>query len=179
MLGKFKRLNLASCDAGFSAGIRRTTFTDNGTVEAFWEEDSSSTAQTGAGIWMSDSIISAKGGFSELGIRQPVINLIDLDECYFGFFMNESLSKNVNMYEIYGNSYLLWHAMSDEMQIDNHGLKKKTPWEFADTELNDQWVRSMPKSGVGVFRFDEITPRRFFEPKSISNTELGNKNKAD
>lgn len=175
-MAKFKGLHIGTCDAGFSAGIRRTTFTNNGYVHAFWENDPKHVVSSGAGGWNRPirTIVGA-GGYSEFASRDPMINLWDLDECYFGFFMNESLANMINRIEVYANEYLLWHSDMKEMHADIHSYTPKTPWKFAASELNDRWVRIMPRSGAGVLRFDDITPKRFYDPKPISDKYLTNK----
>ena len=173
LMAKFRELHVGTCDAGFSAGIRRTTFTNDGYVQAFWEKDPKHVILSGAGSWNRPirTIIGA-GGYSEFAHRNPMVNLWDLDECYFGFFVNESLANMIDRIEIYANEYLLWHSNMQNMHADIHKYIPKTPWEFASSELKDRWVRIMPRSGVGVLRFDDITPKRFFDPKPISDKYL-------
>jgi len=175
-MAKLKQLHVETCDAGFSAGIRRTTFTDDGVVRAFWEDDPKNIISSGGGIWDRPirSIVGI-GGYWKFGSREPMVNLWDLNECYFGFFTNESLANKINSIEVYANEYLLWHSDMQDLHAGKHSYTPKTPWKFAASELNDRWVRIMPKSGAGVLRFDDITPKRFYEPKPISDKYLTNK----
>jgi len=169
-MAKFKQLHVGTCDAGFNAGIRRATFTNDGVIHAFWEDNPKHIITSGGGEWDRPirSIVGT-GGYWKFGSRKPMINLWDLDECYFCFFVNESLSNMIDRIEIYANEYLLWHSNMQDLHADIHKYIPKTPWEFASSELKDRWVRIMPRSGVGVLRFDDITPKRFFDPKPISD----------
>jgi len=172
-MAKFKQLHIGTCDAGFSAGMKRTTFTNNGVVHAFWEDNPKRVILSGAGVWNRPiRTIVGRGGYSEYESRDPMINLWDLDECYFGFFVNESIANIINRIELYANGYLLWHSDIEDLHADKHDFTPETPWEFATSELNDRWIRIMPKSGVGVLRFDDITPQRFYSPKPISDKYL-------
>jgi hypothetical protein len=169
-MAKFKQLHIGTCDVGFSAGIRRATFTNDGVIRAFWEDDPKKIVTSGGGEWVRPirNIVGA-GGYWEFAYREHMVNLWDLNECFFGFFTNESLANKINSIEVYANEYLLWHSDMQDLHVDSHSFIPETPWEFAPSELVDKWVRIMPKSGVGILRFDEITPKRFFEPKVVSD----------
>jgi len=146
-MAKFKQLHIGTCDAGFSAGIKRTTFTNDGVVRAFWEDDPKHIITSGGGIWDRPiRRIVGMGGYGEFGIRRHMVNLWDLDECYFGFFMNESIANIIESIEIYANEYLLWHSDMNDLRKDIHKYTPKTPWQFAASELEDRWIRIMPKS---------------------------------
>jgi len=174
-MAKFRQLHIGTCDAGFSSGIRRTTFTNDGVVRAFWEDDPQNIILSGGGIWDRPirSIVGT-GGYWKYGSREPMVNLWDLNECYFGFFTNESLSNKIDSIEVYANEYLLWASGMQDLHAHIHSHTPKTPWEFTASELNDRWVRIMPKSGAGVLRFDDITPKRFYVAKPISDKYLTN-----
>ena len=175
-MAKFKQLHIGTCDAGFSAGIRRASFTNDGVVRAFWEDDPKHIITSGGGEWDRPiRRIVGTGGYWKFGYRKPMVNLLDLDECFFGFFTNESLAHKINSIEVYANEYLLWHSDMRDLYAGIHSYTPKTPWEFAASELNDRWVRIMPKSGAGFLHFDDITPKRFYDPKPISDKYLTSK----
>lgn len=172
-LKKFRQLHIGACDVGLSSGIKRSNFIDDGIILSFWEDNPKHVIMSGSRSWNKPVFtIIANGGYSEWDIRNPMINLCDLDECHFGFFVNESLARIIRSIEVNANDYLLWFSEIDNLHIDEHKTIPLTPWDFTPSELKDKWVRIMPSSGVGFLSFGDITPKRIYHPKPISTNYL-------
>ncbi len=108
------------------------------------------------------ALLWGKGGFSEHEADAAQPTLGDLDENDFVFFMNQTLAERIDKIEIMANGYLLWSGSRSALSVDHHERNPRWPWSFSSDELSDPWVRIMPSGGCGIFRFDEVTPRRLY-----------------
>lgn len=161
----YKELNIASCNNFERSTISTGGKSNEGIAGAFWREDESKPLQTSKSIRPEPlhSVLGG-GGYSEFDIQERIPLLLDLDESFFVFFVNRKLSEYVDKIKIYANEYLLWSASRSELNFSAHDHNPNCPWFFTEEELNDAWVRIMPVSGVGVFRFSDIIPCRIFDP---------------
>ena len=137
---------------------------------AIWEDDVSEQLSNSASKRPNMiKFINANGGYSKWDFTEHTPCLADLDENFFGFFINEKLTKHIKNIKIFANEYLLWSASISDLSIDEHDHVPICPWEFSEEELTDKWLRLMPSSGVGVFNFSDITPVRFVNAKMLEN----------
>jgi hypothetical protein len=128
---------------------------------AFWLHDGSTPLSTSASTWRDPfSMVSAHGGFSEFDDPNIVSTLSDLDEGMFGFSMNRQLFNRLASITVYANEYAIWSATASELSADTPNAEPKTPWVFDAAELEDPWVRVLPKDFSGTFHFSSTTPRR-------------------
>lgn len=102
---------------------------------------------------------------------RPALQLQDLNDSMFIFFMDEKFAKKVKMIHLYANEYKLQEIDFNEFSIDRTEFDPEIPLFFSPPELSNKWVRIRPvKSSAFHVRFSEQTPKRFFDARETSDS---------
>jgi hypothetical protein len=110
------------------------------------------------------TVLRSSGGYSTRFGDPTAPTIADLDECIFAIFVNAMLAKEIKRASIVANEYLLWKADCEDLQFDRHEHDIEWPWPLLDSEAQEPWIRIMPASGVGHFRFARVTPKLISAP---------------
>ena len=102
------------------------------------------------------------------------IQLRDLNESPFVFWMSQTLAEKIKTIHIYANEYKLAEIAATGVSIDQSGYDVALPLHFTEAELADPWVILRPR-GESVFyvRFSEQTPKRLFAASEIIASQSG------
>lgn len=111
--------------------------------------------------------LTAHGGYSEWGITEQQPTLGELDESLFAFFVSKSVADLVQQIDIIGNEYLLWQSARADLDISPADSPPTWPYTFSPAELDDPWMRIMPKTGAGRLVFSAETPRRLYDAQVV------------
>lgn len=127
----------------------------------FWYDNPAKVVVSSEGVWPEPfEHITGRGGYHPLGVSdQPTLS--DLDENYFGFFVNRSLAERIANIRIIGNDWQLWSSPRSKLRFDAPNQETPWSWTLSNEESADPWVRMMSDSGV--FHFDDYVPTRLFD----------------
>jgi len=94
-----------------------------------------------------------------------------LNENFFIFFCNALLVPKIQRIRIIANEYLLVELSAEKLRADEHKRIPLWPWEFTSLELSDPWRRLMPSGLTGSFDFQEVTPKRLWQPTHLGQED--------
>ncbi|MBN9409428.1 MAG: hypothetical protein J0H69_09795 [Burkholderiales bacterium] len=98
---------------------------------------------------------------------EPVLSLIDFDDCMIMPILNQSLAEKVEGIRIYANGYMLLDLARNDFKVDHSRFDLELDKKFSETELADPWVRLRPADFSSTFRlsFADSVPVRMFKSK--------------
>lgn len=101
---------------------------------------------------------------------EPVLSLMDFDECLLLPILNNSLAEKVERMRVIANGYLLLDLCKSDFRIDRSKFSLELDDYFSDVELVDSWVRIRPSKFASSFRlsFADNVPARMFKSKKTS-----------
>lgn len=101
---------------------------------------------------------------------EPVLTLMDFDECMLMPLLNQSLAEKVERIRIMSNGYLLLDLDKSSFKIDNTAFSIEIDDSFSEEELRDPWVRIRPTSFSSSFHlsFSDSVPARMFKSKKTN-----------
>jgi hypothetical protein len=104
---------------------------------------------------------------------EPVLSLMDFDECMLMPILNKSLAEKLESIRIFANGYMLLDLGKEAFQIDNNVFELGLGNAFSDTELADSWVRIRPSGIASAFKlsFSDRVPVRMFKSKKATSLE--------
>lgn len=140
---------------------------------AFWLRDPTKVHGTSASS-RPDPIkaIHARGGFNAFSDPRVVATLKDIDDSLFLLFMNKQLFERLGNVALYANEYLLWTSTVQDLEATPPNSPVGTPWTFTQDELDDPWVRVMPKGFAGSIHFADVTPLRMWSARALAPTAV-------
>lgn len=102
---------------------------------------------------------------------EPVLSLIDFDECMLMPILSKSLANKVNRISVYASGYVLLDLGKDAFQIDRSAFDAGFDGLFSTDELNDPWIRIRPSNPSSSFclRFSDDVPVRLFKSKQVTD----------
>lgn len=130
---------------------------------AFWANDPKKPFSTSGSVRpKKQSKFYASSGFSEFGDPARQVSLGDLDENWICFFASKQLADRIVKVELHGNAYRLWRCERDQLGFDEPNESLDWPWDVADTEMADKWVRVIPNGPT--LNFSDYTPEQIWTP---------------
>ncbi len=102
---------------------------------------------------------------------EPVLSLMDFDECMLMPILNKSLAEKLECIRILANGYILLDLDKNAFIVDNAEFSLDLDNNFSKDELSDPWVRIRPASFSSTFHLsfiDSIPVRMFKSKKSTS-----------
>lgn len=104
---------------------------------------------------------------------EPVLSLMDFDECMLMPILNKSLAEKLESIRIFANGYMLLDLGKEAFQIDNTEFELELGNAFSDSELADPWVRIRPAEVASAFKlsFSDRVPVRMFKSKKATSFE--------
>jgi hypothetical protein len=101
---------------------------------------------------------------------QPVLSLMDFDECTLMPILNKSLAEKLEGIRIFANGYMLLDLDKNAFVIDNSSFELDLGEAFSKDELSDPWVRIRPGkfSSAFNFSFGDNIPVRMFKSKKAT-----------
>lgn len=103
----------------------------------------------------------------------PQLQLQDIDDCMFLFYVNRSLAHKVKAIHIFANEYKLTELSAQGFRVVDARQKIEIPLLFSDSELADDWVLLAPPVASSFhIRFSEETPKRFFPANEVTDSVI-------
>lgn len=101
---------------------------------------------------------------------EPVLSLIDFDDCMLLPILNKSLAERLEGIRIYANGYILLDVDRSGLTIDTSGFDMELGRIFSENELADPWVRIRPVEFASAFdlSFADRVPVRMFKSRSAT-----------
>lgn len=98
---------------------------------------------------------------------EPVLSLLDFDDCMVMPILNRSLSEKIDRIRIYANGYVLLDLDRSGWVIDDSTFDVALEGVFSERELADPWVRIRPAKFASAFclSFADSVPVRMFKSK--------------
>lgn len=102
---------------------------------------------------------------------EPVLSLMDLDECMLMPILNRSLAEKLERIRIIANGYMLVDLDISSFMIDNSNFSLDLKEVFSGSELSDPWVRIRPANLSSAFSlsFSDSVPVRMFKSKKSTS----------
>lgn len=100
---------------------------------------------------------------------EPVLSLMDFDECMLMPILNKSLAEKLQGIRIYANGYMLLDLDKEAFEIDSSNFEFDLDEAFSEDELSDPWVRIRPakfSSGFNLSFLDNVPVRMFKSKKA-------------
>lgn len=101
---------------------------------------------------------------------EPVLSLIDFDDCMLMPILNKSLAEKLDRIRIYANGYMLLDLDRSGFKIDKTNFELELEGVFSADELADPWVRIRPAEFASAFHlsFADRVPVRMFKSKKAT-----------
>lgn len=102
---------------------------------------------------------------------EPVLTLMDFDECMLMPMLNKSLAEKLECIRIFANGYMLLDLDKNAFVIDSSEFSPGLDESFSGDELSDPWVRIRPanfSSAFGLSFVDSVPVRMFKSKKSTT-----------
>lgn len=101
---------------------------------------------------------------------EPVLTLMDFDECSWIPILNKSLAEKLDSIRIFANGYMLYDSDKKGFGIDNSKFELDLGEVFSEDELSDPWVRIRPAEPSSAFNlsFVDNVPVRMFKSKKAT-----------
>lgn len=101
---------------------------------------------------------------------EPVLSLMDFDECMLMPILNKSLAEKLEGIRIFANGYMLLDLDKKAFEIDSSEFELDLAEAFSGDELSDPWVRIRPADFSSAFNlsFVDNVPVRMFKSKKAS-----------
>lgn len=101
---------------------------------------------------------------------EPVLSLMDFDQCTLMPILNKSLAEKLESIRIYANGYMLLDLKKTSFGIDDSEFDLELDGAFSEDELSDPWVRIRPTEFCSAFNlsFTENVPVRMFKSKKVT-----------
>jgi hypothetical protein len=101
---------------------------------------------------------------------EPVLSLMDFDECMLMPILNKSLAEKLEGIRIFANGYMLLDLDKKAFGIDSSEFELDLGGAFSQDELSDPWVRIRPADFTSTFNlsFLDNVPVRMFKSKKIT-----------
>ena len=98
---------------------------------------------------------------------EPVLSLMDFDECMLMPILNKSLAEKLECIRIVANGYMLLDLDKNAFVIDSSEFALDLDESFSGDELSDPWVRIRPANFSSAFdlSFMDNVPVRMFKSK--------------
>jgi len=100
---------------------------------------------------------------------EPVLSLMDFDECMLMPILNKSLAEKLAGIRIFANGYMLLDLDKKAFGIDSSKFELDLSEAFSEDELSDPWVRVRPvefSSGFSLSFVDNVPVRMFKSKKA-------------
>lgn len=100
---------------------------------------------------------------------EPVLSLMDFDECMLMPILNKSLAEKLEGIRIFANGYMLLDLDKKAFGIDSSKFELELGEAFSEDELSDPWVRIRPaefSSGFSLSFVDNVPVRMFKSKKA-------------
>lgn len=97
----------------------------------------------------------------------PVLSLLDFDDCMVMPVLNRSLAEKIDCIRIYANGYMLLDLDRSGWVVDDSTFDVALEGVFSERELADPWVRVRPAKFASMFclSFADSVPVRMFKSK--------------
>lgn len=101
---------------------------------------------------------------------EPVLSLMDFDECMLMPILNKSLAEKLEGIHIFANGYMLLDLDKKAFRIDDSEFELDLGEVFSEDELSDPWVRIRPAefSSALNLSFVDNVPVRMFKSKRVT-----------
>lgn len=101
---------------------------------------------------------------------EPVLSLMDFDECMLMPILNKSLAEKLEGIRIFANGYMLLDLDKKAFGIDSSNFELDLVEAFSKEELSDPWVRIRPAEFSSTFNFSFVDniPVRMFKSKKTT-----------
>lgn len=98
---------------------------------------------------------------------EPVLSLLDFDDCMVMPILNRSLAEKIDCIRIYANGYMLLDLDRSGWVVDDSTFDVGLEGAFSEHELADPWVRVRPAKLASAFclSFADSVPVRMFKSK--------------
>ena len=98
---------------------------------------------------------------------EPVLSLLDFDDCMVMPILNRSLAEKIDCIRIYANGYTLLDLDRNGWVVDESTFDFGLKDVFSDDELADPWIRVRPPKFASAFHlsFADSVPVRMFKSK--------------
>lgn len=101
---------------------------------------------------------------------EPVLSLMDFDECMLMPILNKSLAGRLEGIRIFANGYMLLDLDKKAFLIDSSEFELDLGEGFSEDELSDPWVRVRPADFSSALKlsFVDNVPVRMFKSKKAT-----------
>lgn len=101
---------------------------------------------------------------------EPVLSLMDFDDCMLMPILNRSFAEKLDGIRIYANGYMLLDLDKKAFGIDSSIFELDLVDAFSEEELSDPWVRIRPANFCSNFNFSfaDNIPVRMFKSKKTT-----------
>lgn len=98
---------------------------------------------------------------------EPVLSLMDFDECMLMPILNKSLAEKLKRIRVFANGYILLDIEKNGFIVDSSEFSLDLDESFSKDELSDPWVRVRPAIFSSAFHlsFMDSVPVRTFKSK--------------